>query len=144
MGTGMMVQTILNLFLLLVGLISPKFIGLESILTLQSIFYSQLLIVNVSRVPPGFVFLKSLKYASGYNDIIQWTNLSLESAIAKKMNLLEINKLAIENFNINFIILFLSFNVLAIVSFLVNIKTKAILEENDFNKPNDVKDSNQA
>ncbi len=95
MGTGMTVQTILNVLLLLIGLFSPKFIGLESILTLQLIFYSQLLITNVSKIPPGFVFLKSLKYASGYNDLLQFTSSSLDSDLSKKMKLLGIKKMAI-------------------------------------------------
>lgn len=69
----MMVQTILTGISLMMGLITPKFIGLESILTLQLIFYSQLLIVDLAKWPPGFVFLKYLRYASGYNELINLT-----------------------------------------------------------------------
>lgn len=45
-GHVLMAGTILSMVGLLLGLISPKFIGLETILTLQIIFYSQLTVYD--------------------------------------------------------------------------------------------------
>jgi hypothetical protein len=47
MRSALMAGSILNIVGLLIGLWTPKFIGLESILTLQIIFYSQLLIYDI-------------------------------------------------------------------------------------------------
>ena len=47
LGQSMMATTIVFVLCLLIGLLSPKFIGLEAILTLQLIFYSQLLISDI-------------------------------------------------------------------------------------------------
>ena len=58
---------ILNAISLLIGFLTSKFIGLETMLTLQIIYYSQLLIYDISDWPSGFVFLNNFKYASGYN-----------------------------------------------------------------------------
>ena len=43
---GILVSTILSMAGLLVGLFVPKFIGLETIITMQLIYYSQLLIAD--------------------------------------------------------------------------------------------------
>jgi len=122
MGYSMMAQTIINAICLFVGLISPKFIGLESILNLQLIFYSQLLIFDISKIPPGFVFLKYLKYAAGYNEVFEITGFYLVGNAEKKLRILGMNKLIVENFNINFIVLALSFMVLLGVFFYVKKK----------------------
>ncbi len=40
------------------------------ILTLQLIYYSQLLIIKISKWPVGFVYLKHIRFSTGYNDIL--------------------------------------------------------------------------
>lgn len=52
---------------LLVGLVLPKFIGLETLITLQLIFYSQLLLSDFGLWPIGFSQFENLKIATGYN-----------------------------------------------------------------------------
>jgi len=42
----MLVGTILNALMLFIGFITSKFIGIESIITLQLIFFSQILIYD--------------------------------------------------------------------------------------------------
>ena len=64
---------ILSVLGLLVGLFVPKFIGLESIITIELIYYSQLLISDASKWPVGFSQFKYLKAATGYNDLISLT-----------------------------------------------------------------------
>jgi hypothetical protein len=59
---------------MLVGGISNKFIGIEAIITLQLIFYSQTLITPISKFPVGLVSLQFLKYANGYNEIFSITS----------------------------------------------------------------------
>ncbi len=54
---AMLAGTILNSLMLFVGFVSPKFIGLESILTLQLIFFSQTLIYDHLKFPVGFLLL---------------------------------------------------------------------------------------
>lgn len=85
----------LNFFGLFIGFLTPKFIGLESILTLQIIYYSQLLIYDMSKWPISFNFLKYLRFTSGYNDILQYTEYSIFDGQLRKMNILQIKKLII-------------------------------------------------
>jgi hypothetical protein len=66
----MLAQTILIVLSLVIGLIAPKFIGLELILTLQLIYLSQLLIYDIKNWPFGFVMLKSLRYSTGSNELL--------------------------------------------------------------------------
>ena len=47
LGQGILATSIVSAICLLIGLLSPKFIGLEAILTLQLIYYSQLLISDI-------------------------------------------------------------------------------------------------
>ena len=54
---GMLAGTAINSLLLFIGFISPKFIGLESVLTLQLIFFSQTLVYDHMKFPVGFLFL---------------------------------------------------------------------------------------
>jgi hypothetical protein len=111
-GTG------LSLICLAIGLCSPKYIGLESLLTLQLVFFSQLLIKNPSKWPVGFMYLKYLKLSSGYNELFTFTDFFPETIFAKKMDHLDMKKTFIENFNINFIILGFSFLVFLIFFYL--------------------------
>ena len=115
-GTG------LSLVGLLVGLLSPKYIGLESLITLQLIFYSQLLITDPSKWPVGFLDLKYLKFASGYNDIFAFTSYTPLTDSAKKLHHLAMQKKVCENFNINFVVLFLAFVVFTVFYSLECIK----------------------
>lgn len=78
----------LNFIAILISLLSPKFIGLETILTLQLIFYSQLLIDNPSKWPIGFSCFKYLKFASGFNKIFNFTDYQTLSVNTKKFFLL--------------------------------------------------------
>jgi hypothetical protein len=112
------VGTAFGILGLMIGLLSPKYIGLESLLTLQLVFFSQLLIVNPSKWPVGFMYLKYFKFSSGYNDILILTDFIPYTTSAKKMENLGIKKTIIENFNINFILLGLSFLVFIIVFYL--------------------------
>jgi hypothetical protein len=79
-GTG------LSIIGLLIGLMTPKYIGLESILTLQLIFYSQLLISDPSKWPIGFVYLKYLKFSTGFNNIFTYTDYLPFSVMTKKFH----------------------------------------------------------
>jgi hypothetical protein len=105
---------------LVIGLIAPKFIGLELILTLQLIFFSQLLIHDVKNWPPGFVFLKYLKYSTGFNDVFSVTQNVLTDTVSKKMSNLSLKKLVIENFNVSFVFMLLTFIGL-VVCFIVKL-----------------------
>lgn len=58
---------------LLVGLFVPKFIGLETILTMQLIYYSQLLISKLDKWPVGFAYFNYLKVASGFSSVMRLT-----------------------------------------------------------------------
>ena len=69
-----MVTTLLGLIGLVIGLFLPKFIGIETIISLQLIFYSQILIINPEDWPVGFFYLKYLKMSTGYNDFIFLTS----------------------------------------------------------------------
>ena len=109
------VGTALSMVGLIIGLCSPKYIGLESLLTLQLIFYSQLLIANPSKWPVGFMYLKYLKFSSGYNEILSVTQYVPYTVDAKKLYQLDMKKTIVENFNINFTLLALSFLVFVIV-----------------------------
>ena len=64
---GMIVTNLLGIICFICGLLSTKYIGLECILTLQLIYYSQLLISNANKWPLGFQYLSYLKYACGFN-----------------------------------------------------------------------------
>jgi hypothetical protein len=122
------VGTVLGILGLMIGLLSPKYIGLESLLTLQLVFFSQLLIVNPSKWPVGFMYLKYFKFSSGYNDILNLTDFIPSTNSAKKMENLGIKKTIIENFNINFILLGLSFIVFIIVFYLKNRKETQMMQ----------------
>lgn len=63
----MFVNTIITNFILFIGLLSKKYIGLECMLTLQLIYYSQLLATPWNKFPVEFQSLKYLKYVNGYN-----------------------------------------------------------------------------
>jgi hypothetical protein len=67
--------------------------------------------------------LKYLRYSSGYNELLELTDLYLLSDDQKKMQLLGIKKLVVENFNLNFMILMVSFAALMVISGLVWKKT---------------------
>ncbi len=108
-GNLMLAVIILNAICLLIGFFTSKFIGLESILTCQLICYSQLMICDISRWPSGFTFLNYLKYSTGYNGLLDFTDYILVSTMTKKMHSLGLKKLLIENFNLNFLILFIVF-----------------------------------
>jgi len=59
---------------LVVGLFVPKFIGLELIISMQIIYYSQMLIVEYEKWPIGmYNILKGLRSSSGYNEILKLT-----------------------------------------------------------------------
>jgi hypothetical protein len=128
-GNTMLAAIILNIICFLVGFLSFKFIGLESILTLQLIYFCQLLIFDISRWPSGFSFLQNLKYSSGFNGVLQFTEYGLFSTIAKKMHTLRIQKLLIENFDINFLILTVTFLVFLVSSILRKNRETFVNEE---------------
>jgi hypothetical protein len=114
----MLAAIILNIICFLIGLMSFKFIGVESILTLQIVYLCQLLIFDISYWPSGFSFLKNLKYSFGFNDVLNNTEYRLFNTLAKKMHVLQIKKLLIENFNTNFLILAVSFLLFLVFSIL--------------------------
>lgn len=57
---GMLITIIFDVLFLFIGLISPKFIGLEALLSLQLTFFSQILIHDNKKFPVGFLFLENL------------------------------------------------------------------------------------
>ncbi len=125
-GNTMLAAIILNIICFMIGFMSFKFIGVESILTLQIIYFCQLLIFDISKWPSGFSFLNNLKYASGFNNVLHFTEYRLFNSLSKKMHALRIQKLLIENFNINFLILAATFLVFLICSIVrKNIETYA-------------------
>lgn len=63
----MSVNIIITNIILFIGLLSRKFIGLECILVLQLIYYSQILVSPWSNFPVELESIKSLKYSNGYN-----------------------------------------------------------------------------
>ena len=116
------VGTAFGMIGLFVGVLSPKYIGLESLLTLQLVFYSQMLISNPEKWPIGFMYLKYLKFSSGYNEIFKLSEYVPSTIHANKLNHLDMKKTIIENFNINFAILMLSFLVFLVIFMLKYIK----------------------
>lgn len=64
---GMMGSSLVLLLLLILGMLAGKFIGLEGIVTIQLIYYSQLLVTPYQKMPVGFLMFKYLKIANGYN-----------------------------------------------------------------------------
>jgi hypothetical protein len=54
----------------MIGLFTPKYIGLEAILTLQLIYYSLILVLDSKKYPIGFNTFKYFKYSNGYNEIL--------------------------------------------------------------------------
>ena len=103
-SNNIMVTVIVSMVGLLVGLFVPKFIGLESIITMQLIFYSQLLIVDFAKWPLGFIQFARFKGATGYNELLDLTEYAPLTNIAKKLQKLFIHKTFLENININFIV----------------------------------------
>ncbi len=82
----------------------PKFIGLETIITLQLIFYSQILIFDASDWPFGFTYLKYLKSSTGYNELIELTEYLTLTNITRKFEIIDLKKTIIENFNVSFLL----------------------------------------
>ena len=70
MGHFIFANVMLALLNFLIGIISPKFIGLECVLTFQLMYYSQLLINPWTKYPPGINSFYYLRYSNGYNDMI--------------------------------------------------------------------------
>jgi hypothetical protein len=124
------VATILSLVCLVFGLITPKFIGVEFLVTLQLIFYSQLLIVDTGKWPAGFLYLKYLKFASGYNDILHLTSFGFFGSTSIKYSHLAMRKTICENFNLNFMILLLS-SLLFLIVHIIKLVSKKRLAENE-------------
>jgi hypothetical protein len=48
---------------------APKWIGVEAMQAIQLIFFSQLLITDVSNWPAAFNVFKYFKYSNGFNNI---------------------------------------------------------------------------
>jgi hypothetical protein len=69
----MLTVTILKVLFMFISIISPKFIGLESVLVLQLCFFSQILVNDNKKFPIGFLFLENLQYSAGFNRIIDLT-----------------------------------------------------------------------
>ncbi len=89
---GFFAASIIFFLLLMVGLLAPKYIGVEAILTLQLIFYSCLLIKDSAKFTPGLKTFTYFKLSTGYNDIFSFTTLILSSDITSKYNFLSIKK----------------------------------------------------
>ena len=70
--------------MLLFGLLAPKYIGLEAILTLQLIYYSELLIKDPKNIPLGFQTFAVFKYSTGFNDLFIISEILGASSIEKK------------------------------------------------------------
>jgi hypothetical protein len=68
------------------------------------------------------MYLKYLKFSSGYNEIFKLSEYVPSTIYAKKLNHLDMKKTMIENFNINFAILMLSFLVFMVVFLLKYMK----------------------
>lgn len=92
MSLGTTIFGVIFLVLLFIGLLTPKFIGLEAVITLQLIFYSQLLISDVKKRPVGFVMFECFKFVNGYNDFFSLTNYGLKSDIGVKFQQIQIKK----------------------------------------------------
>jgi hypothetical protein len=50
-------------------MLAPKWIGVEAMQAIQLIFFSQLLITDVSNWPAAFNVFKYFKYSNGFNNI---------------------------------------------------------------------------
>jgi hypothetical protein len=91
----MMVGAIICNLLLLISLVTPKFIGLEVIITLQLIFFSQILIYDNSKFPVGFLFFSNLQYTTGFNKFFDFTKYFPSTDVSRKMFTLERDKMVI-------------------------------------------------
>ena len=134
----MLITTILDVLFLFMGIITPKFIGLESVLALQLCFFSQILVHDNKKFPIGFLSLENLQYSAGFNrifDLIEYIPITYDSI---KMNHIKREKLVIENFNINFVILILCF-ICLVISLILRTRNERVVELNkeiDINKLN--------
>jgi hypothetical protein len=91
----MLINTILAVINLIAGILSLKFIGLECVLTIQLIYFSQLLINPWQNFPAGFMFLKDLKYINGYNNIFKLSEYFPLTLIERKYFYFSTKKLSI-------------------------------------------------
>ena len=133
-----MTTTLLGLLGLVLGLFLPKFIEIETIVTMQLIFYSQVLIFQSDDWPVGFFYLKYLKIATGYNDIFSLTSYVQLTNITKKFSIINLKKTIIENFNLNFVVLIL----FAVCFYLVSqIRSNIETEIEDYIKVNKIQDA---
>ncbi len=87
---------VLILILLLVGLCTPKFIGLEAILTIQLIYYSCFLIKEVSLFPVGFKTFTAFKFSTGFNDLFTLTKILVNEEFEKKVAWMGLQKTIFE------------------------------------------------
>ena len=134
----MLITTILDVFFLFMGIITPKFIGLESVLALQLCFFSQILVHDNKKFPIGFLSLENLQYSAGFNrifDLIEYIPITYDSI---KMNHIKREKFVIENFNINFVILILCF-ICLVISLILRTRNERVVE---LNKEIDIKKLN--
>ena len=91
----MLINTLLAIVNLIGGLLSNKLIGLECVLTIQLIFYSQLLVNPWQNFPAGFMFLKDLKFINGYNNILKLSEYFPLTLIERKYYYFSVQKLPI-------------------------------------------------
>lgn len=117
-SNNVIVTVVLSMTGLVIGLFLPKFIGLEIIITMQLIFYSQLLIYDFEKWPVGFVQFNNLKAATGYNEFLNLTEYTPMTVVSKKYHKLTLHKTLIENFNLNFIVLIVFVAVFYLTVFL--------------------------
>ena len=113
-----MAVNILSLIILAVGLIAPKFIGLEMTLTLQFLFFSQFLVQDVDYWPIAFLYLSYMKYSSGYNTILDFTDYEQRNINSVKYAKLKMKKTIVENFNTSFVILIVATLLFSITALL--------------------------
>jgi hypothetical protein len=119
---------ILSMLGLLVGLFLPKFIGLETIITMQLIYFSQLLIVNYDEWPVGFLQFANLKAATGYNEVLDLTKYAPVTDLTKKYHRLFIHKTVLENLSVSFVVLTAFASLFYVTSLLMRKKEAEILE----------------
>jgi hypothetical protein len=113
---------------LLAGLFVPKFIGLETIITMQLIYFSQLLIVNYEEWSVGFLQFANLKAATGYNEVLDLTEYAPVTDLTKKYHRLLIHKTVLENLNVSFVVLVAVASLFYITCFAMRKKEAEILE----------------
>jgi hypothetical protein len=70
MSTFTLVYAIVAYAIILFMVFFDKFIGVETLITIQLIYFSQLLVEDIENWPQAFIIFAPLKIVTGYNNFL--------------------------------------------------------------------------